>query len=418
MNMQVSAYSQDQRLITDEVKIDKSTPVHESGFAALCVEFLLYLSIILRAFGWQLGIMHFQGLSGGIVAVSGLVCLVIMIVKGERLPLSFWFILLINILADVSELYVTNDKFLMSSGPKNMLYWLSWSLMACYIVRDNRAYVRFTFFLSFCVIVALALGMNVRGTGFHSRVTLEGQNVATMFANSNELAQLSCVTAIALLFYSFRSSKFTTIFCVATALVLAIITLKTVSRQGLILLLFGLLLYFVSVVVKRKGKAGFVILLVLALIAVNKYTTETTTLKNAYGFRFSKPSTRTEYFKTAVQDMSDTFIFGKGSAKPYTVEMIEPHNTFLWIHVAYGGVCAWAYLTWIFVISWKTFGLTWRRRSGQVDRFEILALIGIFVAAQQVLPFAPSNFGSILALAIFEKNLWARRLKTENDLQK
>jgi hypothetical protein len=374
----------------------------------IVVEALLYLSICLRAFGWQLGIMNFQGLSGGIVALSGVACFAIMVAKRERLPLSFWFILLINILADVSELYVTGGEFLQSSGPKNMFYWMSWSLMACYIVRDKRAYVRFIFFLSFCVLVAMVLGMHIRGVGFHSRVTLEGQNIATMFANSNELAQLSCIAAIVLLFYSFRTNKLMTLLSVATSLVLSVITLKTVSREGLILLLFGIMLYCVSVIVKRKGKVGFVILLVLAVVAINKYSTETITLQKAYGFRFSKPSERTEYFKTALQDMNDTFLFGKGSAKPYTVQMMEPHNTFLWTHVAYGGLCAWAYLTWILVLSWKTFGLTWRRRSGQVDRFEIVALLGIFVAAQQVLPFAPSNYGSILAVAIFEKYLLVR----------
>jgi hypothetical protein len=392
----------------DEPRIDEAAQVAERGFAALGVEFLLYLSIILRAFGWQLGIMNFQGLSGGIVVFSGLACLTIMLANRERLPLSFWFILLINVLAGVSEFFATTDEFLASTGPKNMLYWLSWTLMICYVARNDRAYVRFAFFLSFCVFVALAVGMHVRGTGFHSRVTLEGQNIATMFANSNELAQVSVATAIALLFYSLRSNSMVAAMCVAAALGLAVVTLRTVSREGLILLSFGIFLYFIDVVLKRKGKTGFVIMILLALLGVYKFSHEYQNIKKSYAYRLEKPSERTNYFATALQDMGDTIILGKGTAKPFTSQGITPHNTLLWTHIVYGGLCAWTYVMWIIVICWKTVRRNVFQRS-QADKNELLAMMFIFLAAQQVSPFASSNFGIMLALAVLEKSLWMSR---------
>jgi hypothetical protein len=113
--------------------------------------------------------------------------------------------------------------------------------------------------------------------------------------------------------------------------------------------------------------------------------------------------------------MGDTPIFGKGSSKPFTVQGMEPHNTFLYIHVAYGGICAWTYLTWIIFLGWKTGRILWGRWKELGNSIEILALLGMFLASQQVLPFAPDNYGNILALAVLEKNLWIRRLTAEEN---
>ncbi len=138
-----------------------------------------------------------------------------------------------------------------------MFYWMGWTLMACYVVRDDRAYPRFYFFSGLVLFLAVSLGMKERGIGTYqgyTRLTLEGQNVATMFANSNELAYLSCVIAIAFLFYSLRSKKLTTFFCVTVAIALAAVVVKTVSREGLILLVLGLSLYSVAVFVRRRKK--------------------------------------------------------------------------------------------------------------------------------------------------------------------
>jgi hypothetical protein len=409
--MQADIVSHDQDLIADQIEPNQASLDQGRSIAALCVEFLLYISIGCRVFASQIGILHLQGLSGGIIVLSGVVCVITMIIRREIFPFSFWFILVISVLALCSELYAMGDNFIMNAGPKNNLYVMSWTLMACYIVRNNRAYLRFTIFLSLCVFVAVDLGSKASDVGAqtgYSRLTLAG--VATMFQNANELAVVSCVTAIALLFYSLRSKKIISFICITIALVVIIIDLKTVSRQGLIILTFGVMLYSLAVIVYRKGKTGFVILIFISLLTVVKFSLETSTIMGAYEYRLNKPSGRTYYFRTAMQDMGDTLILGKGSVKAVTVERIQTHNTFLWIHLAYGGLCAWTYILWLLQISWKSIRLLCEQQSKKRNGIEIITFLGMFLAPQLVAPFALDNFGVILALAILEKHFWASRL--------
>lgn len=384
---------------------------YKSKIGIICTEFLLYVSIGFRVFGWQIGILKFQYFSGAIVAGSGLICLLIMIFNREKLPFSFVFILLINIFSDISEFNALGLQVFLSTGPKDMLYWLSWTLMACYIVREDRAGARFCFFLAFCILVSVALGGKAYDLGGHTgltRFTLEG--VGTMFANANALSQVAAVTAIAFLFRSLRSSKVFMLGYAAVALSLSMVALRTISRQGLILLAMGLVFYIAIIIVQKRGKLGFIIFAFLCLFAVNKFSRDTSDVMRAFEIRLNAPSTRTEYFRTMLEDMGDTLIIGKGSLKPFTVQGIQPHNTFLYLHVAYGGLCAWTYALWVLLLTWRTSDFLWKIRDRREHGIEVLAFLLLFLAPQLVNVFAPGNFGNILALATIEKSLLIERL--------
>jgi hypothetical protein len=109
--------------------------------------------------------------------------------------------------------------------------------------------------------------------------------------------------------------------------------------------------------------------------------------------------------------MRDTFIFGKGSSRnnAVTAKGLQPHNTFLWLHVAYGGVCAWTYVVWIIFITWKI-GSLFGVQGGETGRkIEILTFLVLFLFPHFVNVFALGHYGNILALAILEKSLFARK---------
>jgi hypothetical protein len=373
----------------------------------ICVEVLLYISILCRAFGWQLGILKIERLSGAIIIISGLVCLGIIIYKREHIPRSIFFAFIIGLLAYLSELISLGlGKLLVSLGPVNMLFWMSTLLMACYVVRNDRAALRFALFLAGCVFFAVSIGGTTTGVGGYTeywRLRLERGEVATMFANANALAQVCYMVVIALLFFSLRCTKVIKAICWICALGLSVIVLMTLSRQGLILLGLGIFFYLTAVMVGKGGKIGLILLLVLAIMVASKYMNELMTIKQAYGYRFGIPSGRFEFWLTAPHDMMDTLIIGKGTSLARTSQGLQPHNTFLWLHLAYGGLCAWIYAAWIFWLSVKVWQLFWFRKIEWRLKMEVTAMFTIFFLCQLTGVFAPGNYGIILATAIVEK---------------
>lgn len=98
------------------LRASASTPTRKKDYARLFVECLLYVSIGLRAFGWQTGVLEHQGLSGSIIVGSGLLCLCIMLAKHEHLPFSFWFIMIMSVFADISEISAPGERLFASSA--------------------------------------------------------------------------------------------------------------------------------------------------------------------------------------------------------------------------------------------------------------------------------------------------------------
>jgi hypothetical protein len=239
------------------------------------------------------------------------------------------------------------------------------------------------------------------------------ENIAAMFANANDLATVSSSIAIILLFYSLRCKKILAIICVAVALLLAAVTLETVSRQGLVVLLLGFSLYLAVVGLYRKGKAGFIALVLLISVLGYGFAREYTIVRGAYEYRLGQRTARTAYLRTALRDMSETFVCGKGSSRPLTADGFEPHNTFFYLHIAYGGLCAWTYAIWLVFLSLKTAGNFVGRRAKREMRVELVSMLGIFVVPQLVLPFAVANFGCILPLAILERHIKRRGERSE-----
>ncbi len=376
------------------------------------VEGLLYISIGCRVFGWQLGVLQFERLSGLIVLLCGLATIAIMVIKHDRLPQSFWFLVLILLFASISEFNAAGGQMLEGVAYKDLLFAASWTVMACYASRGEGASIRFAFFLAISVFVAVAVGQSYAGVGgrtLYARMALKGQNVASAFANSNTLALTCYTSAITLLFYTLRSGKLMSAISICMAAALAVIDLKTLSRQGLIMLAFGLIMYFLAVFIHRKGKTGFLMLGLLTVCAAYSYVAEYTTLKGAYEYRLGKSSTRTEYFATAVQDMGNTLVLGKGSARPYTAEGIQPHFTFLYIHLAFGGLCAWSYAAWMMFLIWKAGPMIVRRGPRVDSRIEIATFFCLLLAAQFPSPFAPLDYANMLALGVLERNMLARK---------
>lgn len=363
------------------------------------VEILLYLSIGTRLFGNEFGVLSIVGLSGALILASGFISFVIFITRQEPLPKSVLFAVLISLLATIVDLH------LIDLAPRNMLFWTSILLMMCYVVRDETSHLRCALFLAACVFLSVFIG----GTFFPGmngvqRLGLESGKVASMFGNPNDLAQISLITAIALLFLGFRFNRLISVFCTIVALGLIGVVLLTLSRQGLILLAGGLGAYLLVMLFNKARKLEAILLVLIAIGLATVFRTEIMNIAEGYLFRLGLESSRVEYWKTAPHDLRETLMAGYGTQNAYTLEGLQPHSAFLWLHLAYGGFCAIVYSVWILWLATRTKSLIFDQNLPGVLRTEGLVMFFIFFALQFTSVFAPYNYGCILAVATLEKN--------------
>lgn len=369
-----------------------------TNWGRIVVELLFYASIGSRVFAPQLGILQFTGLSGAMILASATVCLLIMLSQHEKIPVSIYFALLINIFA------VITDLVWLGILNRDMIFWLSALLMACFIFRDEKAITRGLLFIGACVAGALTFNavFEAETLGI-KRLYLNKDGAGAMFANSNDLAQIACVTAVILLFQGISRPFVTKLIHYAAALGLAGVTLLTLSRQGVVILGAGFLLYFAALLFKR-GRSLELIIIAIAITGFTLYNLENLAeIINGYTYRFSQPSGRTNYWMTAPRDMQSSLLAGFSSINAYSFDGSLPHSTFLWLHLAFGGVCAWIYALWVTYLGWQTSrfvltgnGIPWPLR------IETLTIFLMFLVAQFTTVFAPGNYAFILCVAILE----------------
>lgn len=362
------------------------------------VECLFYASIGSRVFAKQLGILQFTGLSGAMILSSAIVCLLIMFVRHKKIPVSIYFALLINVFA------IITDLVWLGLFNREMIFWLSALLMACFIVRDEGAISRVLLFLGVCVGGALASGAEFAAERVGiMRLYLSKEGAGAMFANSNDLAQISCITAVILLFQCINRPLLMKLLLYAAALGLAGVTLLTLSRQGLLFLGFGFLLYCIALLLKYKRSFELIIITV-AITAFTFYNLENLAeIINGYNYRFAQSSGRTDYWMTAPRDMQRSFLAGFSSDNAYSFDGSLPHSTFLWLHIAFGGACAWIYALWVAFLGWQTSQFVLGNYSSWPIRIETLTIFLMFLAAQFTTVFAPGNYAFILCVAILER---------------
>jgi hypothetical protein len=393
----------------EQVKFVMSGFDEENSFTRFLVEILLYVSVGMRVFARQLGIIKFTYLSGTFILLCGIVCVAIILIKKEHFPKSVCFAITMTILALISDSRLIELDTIVSRGSRDLILWTSILLMACYVVRNNAAVIRFALFLSGCLFLSLFIGSTLSdvggGTDFQ-RLTIKKDTVGTMFANANAIAQIAYSAAIVLLFASLRCRNSLKIICWICAIALSAVLLLTLSRQGLIVLSVGILFYFLAALKSRGGKIGLAIFVLIGIIATTICWQKIAVVKEGYEYRLKLPSERTEYWKTALSDMQGTLFWGKGVPNARTIRGIQPHNTFLWLHLAFGGICAWVYVCWVLWMVAKGWFLIRAHEISLQYKLEAVAMLLIFFLSQLTGVFAPANYGTILTTAIFERYIY------------
>jgi len=364
----------------------------------LIVEILFYISIVCRAFGEQLGVLKIVGLSGAIITLSGLVSLGIIIVKREKIPFSFYFALGITLWGILSEMYVTNSLSLTGTS-KDLLFWTSYLLMACYFVRDDKAAHRMGFFLVGCILLALKVGY-IETYDVTERLSVIG--VGGPLVGPNTIGPLAATATGCLLFFSLiAAKKFKLLYWIA-ALLSAYIAARTLSRLAFAILFYGVFVFCLTSIFTKGGRLGFIILIVLTLFIAGRYTYEVGQLTRSFESRFQEGAARLPGYTDLHSYIKRTLILGIG--REAILERLSfPHVTFFYIHFVYGGISAWIYLLWLVWLSVRCWRALWSNEINLRHKLEMLAIYGMFLGPQLASVFAPEAYGVLFVTALLDR---------------
>jgi len=372
------------------------------GFGRFVAEILLYISLILGAFGEQIGTTDIPLLGGAIILLCGLVTAGIMLAEGKKIPTSIWFALAITILANVSD--VINGQRPLNTDVNEMLFWMCRLLIACHLFKNDKAAHRAFFFLALCTLLAVGRGGlgEVTGAGQVKRLTT-GEQVIGALNGPNGIGPAAACAATFLLIFSLHCSKKFKLFYWIAALVMSYIAVRTVGRMSTVLLAGGILGFVTIVMFTKGGKLGFIMLIFLTIGGVARYTYTLTRVKETAEIRFRLGYDRLAMNPDLRRDVAETVLFGMGREEQFRRYGNIPHVPFYFLHLTYGGPVAYIYTAWLILLSvrcWRTF---WSREVDLRYKLEMITALGLLLLIQFSSVFAPAKYGILLVTAMLEK---------------
>jgi hypothetical protein len=82
---------------------------------------------------------------------------------------------------------------------------------------------------------------------------------------------------------------------------------------------------------------------------------------------------------------------------------IAPHNTFLYVHLAYGGMCAYIYLAWLLLLSTRIFRMMLGHELPMDTKLLVVAMFGMGLGAQLLSNQGYVFLASMYGIAVVEK---------------
>lgn len=366
----------------------------------ILVELMFYVILILSIFTPLTGIHSIPFVAGSIVLAGGIITIFISsYMQKEKIPASFWFILIIVFMANLSQIIGHNERPIIGHGLSAMLHLLILFTMMWYLILNKSTENRLLIYFFILIILTVLLS----GTYEEGRLALK-EGIGDAFRNANDLAYMAGLFSIAFLFWSLTTNKATRPFLLLISLLLFLILFQTTSRGGLAIFACGLIILLVSILIDRKvrmtGIIAFSIVSFLIIVILNYYIGEYWEFLRE---RIHEPSERLDvYSKETLIDLNETIILGKGfSYLPRAG--IYAHNSFLFTHMTFGGITAWPYLFWLIYLSIRVFRLLFIKELSIHLRMKVLCLFGMSLGSQFFSNQGYNLFSTIYAVAIVEK---------------
>jgi O-antigen ligase len=287
-----------------------------------------------------------------------------------------------------------------------------WILPLCHflliysVALNRKAYHRWILLMSGSIVVASMIGGTMRsGAEYSGRLYLE--SVAGSYGDPNELAYGAAAAAIGLLFYSLRTKGWLRPAIWGLVVVLVVIILQTLSRGGLATFVVAFMCFLLAVAGARgmrlKGLIGVMFFVGVAAVGGHVVTQQLTDVRT----RFGEGSVRIENFIYVWHDLPGTIIKGKGGGEHGYVEhtQVEAHNTFFYMHLAWGGPAAYLFLAWMGTVFIRLVRMLSTSTAPLHLRMEVTAMLFVAFAACMMSNNGLLIFGTVTALALADKYL-------------
>ncbi len=369
------------------------------------VEGCLYVSVLNSLFVQTTGAWQIPYFGAGVVIVTAIACFAIFLGQGERFPLSVWFAAAINIGATISQA-AQGEMPIVGTGLTFLFLWACQLYVMCYLVRNGATQKRIMLFFSLLILVAAWQLGDLRRVGA-TRLFLDRQRIGGGIANANDLAHTAGLFALAVLFWSLRATRAARPALWAIGLSLITVVLLTVSRGGIVSMVVGLTTLAPAILLGRGRRVGGIVMLVFGVMALSQLGYFVADAWSAFGMRMEQKSERAALYSwTTVEDLWRTKLLGAGTDRNFsksTAMGTHAHNTFVNVHLQFGGITAWPYLIWILLLCWRVFRFTFRRDIPMDLRMECVGLLWMMLLAHLFSNFGFVFLSSMYGTAVIEK---------------
>ncbi|MHC4443327.1 MAG: hypothetical protein ACYTBZ_02625 [Planctomycetota bacterium] len=361
------------------------------------------MSAFNSAFAFQLGTAYIRFAGGGIVLLSGIICLLIMLTQRERIHTSVWFALIMNIGATLSQTLGHGETPIIGAGLNHFILWLSNLIMFCYLIQNDATRKRILIVFSVLIILATTVGGFEEQKGGRLRIE---EGTASSFRNPCSLAYMTALFSISFLFWSLRSTKTIRPILWFMAVMLIIILFRTVTRGGIAAFACGLAVFVSAIMLGRGARISGIVTVAVLLVASSQllFLVAGQIQYLQERFKTAGQSERLDvYSLETLQEMWETKLFGRGPETRLQSAGFSAHNSFIYTHTCYGGITSLPYLIWQIVLMIRLARMMLSRDLPMVTKMHVLAVFGIALADQLMSNSGYMDFCTLYAFAITEK---------------
>lgn len=348
------------------------------------IEFLYYVCLFNAAFLYRFGIYQIPFLAGGLVTVSGLLCIAMIAFSPDKFPLAFWATCVMWLGANISQVIGNGQMPIIANGLNLMVFLVCQQMMVYYICQNRGGRKRLLIFMAGLAIVLIGIAGEEVGAGKVRRLAVT--ETGGLLANSNGAAYVCSFLAIALLFWSLRATKISRPFLWAMAAALTIVTIRTLSRTGILLLVLGFGMLLLAILSARGARLGGVIFLLVAAVGASQLAVTVGEsfymLRERFGGEYSNTMSRVDLYDTrTLIDLLATTPFGRGADDAVmTSTGITAHNTFVYMHMSFGAITAWPLIIWQIILGFRVFRMARASDYPMDTRLMIVSFYGMILA--------------------------------------
>jgi len=338
---------------------------------------------------------------GGLIALTGGLFFMALLISRKSIPFSIWIAILMNIPVNLAQYYQGDTPII---GPTGAVYWQHVCFLAtlCYLVENETAAKRIALFFGGVVVAAVFIG------GYEitsERIGLE-QGVGQSFRNANDLAHISAFFSMACLFWSLKVKPYFRPVYWIMALLLFGALLKAVSRGGVLVFGCGLVMLLLLIVSGKGQRLTGIVLIVFGVIAVLLFSTFLSRYAYLLSERAGEATGRERVYSLAtLREIMENPIFGVGNGAKLRAAGLEPHNTFIAMFFYYGGIAGLLYSIWLIVLMVRLRRAFFCRELPIFTRFFLVTLFGASILAQLLSNQAQLFPSCVFATVLLEKYL-------------